>query len=146
MPEHDDVDDRMKQTVREWLENGDDANTKALRAACLQMLDDMSVKIGSLRAELSGGMECPRMIYENGKCDLVVSHPLLAHIARESGDLFEQGGGINYVAFRVEGTSAHGPLEIIIQRAMGKTPAEMNVELQAENEKLKSQIAAKGAE
>jgi len=87
-------------------------------------------EITRLQAVLSGDVMCKSMHYENGKCDLVLSHPIMASIIAEAVNMFDQGGGRNYVSFRTK-TEQRGRFEIIIQRCGGKTPAEKNGELTA---------------
>ena len=90
----------------------------------------LEAEITRLEGILSGDVMCKSMHYENGKCDLVLSHPIMASIIAEAVNMFDQGGGRNYVSFRTN-TEQRGRFEIIIQRCGGKTPAEKNGELTA---------------
>jgi len=67
---------------------------------------------------------------------------LATHLAKD----FTDGGGINYLAVdmvpcEVPGEKPVGPLTLLIQRKLGKSPAQVNGELMVENEKLRAELA-----
>jgi len=142
--------ERRNQIVDRLLEmkpenfNGRDERRIAIGLAIddfrRETLRDAQSEIARLKAILDGDVECKKMVFEKGHWDLFLSHPVMAVVVAEAVDMFAQAGGINYVSFRVM-TKSSGPMELIIQRALGKTPAELNAELRAENEKLKAAVA-----
>ena len=67
---------------------------------------------------------------------------LATHLAKE----FKDGGGINYLELdmrpcEIEGEAPIGPLTLLIQRKLGKSPGQINGELMAENAKLRAELA-----
>lgn len=68
---------------------------------------------------------------KDGRIDMAVEHPIFAKMCEEIARLWHKTGGENYVELNCW-TKATGPINIMIQRVEGKTPAQVNVELKAE--------------
>ena len=66
---------------------------------------------------------------------IAMSHPLFAKLTHEMCKLFEGSGAVNYLEFEAR-SDEYGPMLVCIQRAEGKTPAQENVRLKAENKAL----------
>ena len=64
-----------------------------------------------------------------------MSHPLFAKLTHEMCKFFEESGAVNYLEFEAR-SDKYGPMRVCIQRAEGKTPAQENVRLKAENKAL----------
>ena len=75
--------------------------------------------------------------FVTGKASMVVDHEYVVYFAEEMAKYFKNAKGVNYVSVQCwhKGT---GPLEIIVQRSEGKTPAQINLELKREIEILKN--------
>jgi hypothetical protein len=70
----------------------------------------------------------------------LIAEPLLA--------AFKERGGENYLEVRLENKAnpSFGPFSLMMQRANGKTPAEVNCELKAENARLRVELEATHAD
>ena len=66
---------------------------------------------------------------------IAMSHPLFAKLTHEMCKFFEESGAVNYLEFEAR-SDKYGPMLVCIQRAEGKTPAQENVRLKAENKAL----------
>ena len=68
------------------------------------------------------------MEFKQGKMTLSLAHPQLAHFAESVADFFNDCRGVNYVSTSFWREDL-GPMEIIVQRKDGKTPAQLHQEL-----------------
>jgi len=76
--------------------------------------------------------------FVTGKASMVVEHEYVVYFAEEMAKYFKNAKGVNYVSVQCwhKGT---GPLEIIVQRSEGKTPAQINLELKEEIARLRGE-------
>lgn len=73
-------------------------------------------------------VEVKEMNFKQGKMTLSLAHPHLAHFAEAVAEFFNDAMGVNYVATSFWREDL-GPMEIVVQRNDGKTPAQLHQEL-----------------
>lgn len=73
-------------------------------------------------------VEIKEMNFKQGKMTLALAHPHLANFAEAVACFFNDALGVNYVATSFWREDL-GPMEIVVQRKDGKTPAQLHQEL-----------------
>lgn len=68
--------------------------------------------------------ELVEMHYDKNGLNFTMKHPIIPTIAEHLAEAFKAAGGINFVSFEIDHTDL-GPLELVMQRRWGKTPANM---------------------
>jgi len=71
---------------------------------------------------------------------MALNHPLFAKLTEELCNFFIESGAMNYVEFSVC-SDKFGMMNVCIQRAEGRTPAQENMRLKEEIEKLKNELS-----
>lgn len=65
--------------------------------------------------------------YEGGKANLLLSHPVVAHIAADMATMFDETGGLNYATFEVLHKPTNRGFVFTIQLKTGLTPHQKEV-------------------
>ena len=95
-----------------------------------RQVEELTAELKHYRDLIEQPLNVQELHYKDGAFDIKATHPLAASLFNEVCGLFISGGGENY--FQMDGYHPKtGPIQIIVQRAEGKNPAQVAVEQKA---------------
>lgn len=98
---------------------------------------------------VKGKPEVIKATFEGGGTNILAKHPEVTVLASKLAKYFKDSGATNYVELQLQ-TPEYGDLIVTVQRKLGKTPHQCQVEseqkvaeLQEEMERLRAELAVK---
>lgn len=98
---------------------------------------ELKEEVENLRKMIDPKIE--QLHFENGRLDLAASSPMFKILIAGVVDILREFGGENYLSIDMRDSRDDTQIEVLIRYIDGKTPAQLNVELRAENERLRAE-------